>query len=158
MEMAVPDEVMRMVGIVSEPVMCKVEEGAIERFADAVDDPNPLYRDAEYAKRSRYGGIIAPLGFFGWPLKGKTIEGDLNFREVIAKHMALTQGLDGGSEYGYFLPVRAGDTLTAYTKMADIVEREGRDGRTMVFVTRAIRYLNQNGDLVAIAKVTTIMR
>ena len=156
--MAIPDEVMRMVGLVSEPVMYKVEEGAIERFANAVDDPNPLHRDAEYAKKSRYGGIIAPLGFFGWPLKGKAVGSDRNLGEVIAKHMGLSQGLDGGTEYEYFLPVRAGDTLTAYTKMTDIVERGGQGGRKMVFVTRENRYLNQSGDLVAIAKATSIIR
>ena len=43
----------------------EVEKGAIKKYADAVDDHNPLYWDDEYAKNSRYGSIIAPPGFFG---------------------------------------------------------------------------------------------
>ena len=147
-----------MVGMVSEPVVCRVEEGAIERFADAIDDPNPLYRDVEYAKKSRYGGLIAPLGFFGWPLKGKRVGEEIDYLGVIAEHLGLTQTLDGGNEYEYFLPVRAGDILTCYVKITDIVERRGREGKQMVLVILETRYLNQNGDLVAIARLTHIVR
>jgi len=32
----------------------------IKRFAQAIDDPNPLYHDEEYAKSSKFKGIIAP--------------------------------------------------------------------------------------------------
>ena len=32
----------------------------IHKFAVAVGDTNPLYYDEEFAKKTRYGGIIAP--------------------------------------------------------------------------------------------------
>ena len=44
-------------------------EYLIKKFADAMDDRNPLYWDEEYAGNSRFGSIIAPPGFFGWPSK-----------------------------------------------------------------------------------------
>jgi len=48
---------------------------AILKFADGIGDPNPLWSDGEYAKKTRYGSIIAPPSFlwatfshvqFGW--------------------------------------------------------------------------------------------
>ena len=29
-------------------------------LADATDDPNPIYVDADYAMRSRFGGLLCP--------------------------------------------------------------------------------------------------
>jgi len=37
-----------------------VTDKDIRRFAQAIDDPNPLYYDEEYAKKTIYKGIIAP--------------------------------------------------------------------------------------------------
>ncbi len=31
----------------------------ISAFADAAGDPNPIHHDPEWAKQSRYGGIVA---------------------------------------------------------------------------------------------------
>ena len=33
---------------------------AIKKFADGIGDPNPLWSDAEYARKTRYGNIVAP--------------------------------------------------------------------------------------------------
>ncbi len=38
---------------------------AIQQFCDAIGDFNPLYRNRDYVKNSRYGGIIAPPQFLG---------------------------------------------------------------------------------------------
>src|SRR5579884_1325558 len=40
-----------------------VEAGHIMLFARSVGDPNPVYHDEEYARRSEVGGIIAPPTF-----------------------------------------------------------------------------------------------
>jgi len=63
------EELRRKIGIDWEPVVCNIEKGMIQRFAQAIDDPNPLWQDEEYARRSRYGSIIAPPTFIqtvGW--------------------------------------------------------------------------------------------
>lgn len=36
----------------------------IRHYADGIGDTNPLWRSEEYAKNTRYGGIIAPPGFW----------------------------------------------------------------------------------------------
>jgi len=153
----IPDEVKAMIGVTTEPMIMEVERGAIRRFADAIEDPNPLYRDVEHARNSRYGEIICPLGFFGWPLRGGGLEQMMGTLMPVMMKAGLFRILDGGIEYEYFLPVRAGDTLTSYGKIADIREREGKSGK-MLFMTIEQTFWNQNGDKVAIARSTIIAR
>ena len=53
------------------------------KFADGIGDPNPLWRNDEYAKKTRFGSIIAPpswvfsvfagINFGGWIIGGFAI-------------------------------------------------------------------------------------
>ena len=156
-----PAEVTSLIGIIGDTAIMEVEKGAIKRYADAVGDSNPIYWDEEYARNSRYGSIIAPPGFFGWPTKWPR-EGPI-FSEAAAEvKVALTRAgygrsLDGGIEYEFFCPIRAGDVLTALPRITDIYEREGKTGK-MVFRILETTYTNQNGDLVAKVRQTSISR
>jgi len=162
-----PEEVTKFIGQVSGTSIFEVEKEVIRRFADAVDDSNPLYWDEEYAKKSKYGSIIAPPGFISspwfsnrptkWPKRGTTAsDATADLRPALAK-AGLGRGLDGGMEYEFFAPVRAGDTITAETKIADIIEREGSTGRLAFLITETT-YTNQNGEVVAKARATSIHR
>ena len=158
-----PEEVTKLIGKRASVRILEVEKGAIKKFADAVDDQNPLYWDEEHARNSRYGSIIAPPGFFGWPTRWPE-DSTFPFQTNITAELkdALPKAgysriLDGGAEYEFFTPVRAGDTLAASTMIKDIVEREGKTGK-MTFVFIETTYTNQNGDLVAKAIGTTINR
>jgi len=157
------EEISQVIGKSVGVRIFEVEKGAIRRFADAVGDANPLYRDVDYAQKSHYGNIIAPPGFFGWPLKqpigsALVVEFPAELMEPLMKtgYMAAT-ALDGGMEYDFFLPVYAGDTLTSSTIVKDVRERTGRGGK-MCFIILETTYWNQNGDLVAKARASTIMR
>jgi len=152
-----PEEVTKLIGQSGDVRIFEVEKGAIRRFAEAVDDPNPLYWDEEYAKNSGYGSIIAPPGFFGWPAKGVK-EGVPYSETMIEISSALTKAgytnpaaIDARLEYNFFSPVRSGDTLAATSIIKDIVEREGRTGK-MAFIITETTYTNQRGDLVAKAR------
>ena len=156
-----PEEVTKLIGQAGSVKVLEVEKGAIKKFADAIDDPNPLYWDEEYARNSRYGSLIAPPGFFGWPAKGPKggrlrSEASQELRAALAK-AGYSRILAGGTEYEFFYPVRAGDTIAASTMIKDIVEREGKTGK-MAFVITETTYTNQNGDLVAKARGTSIRR
>jgi acyl dehydratase len=140
-----------------------VEKGAIRRFADAIDDSNPLYRDDEYAKNSYHGTVIAPPGFFGWPVKntqGATLI--ITFPEELMESLVKAgypkeSLLDGGIEYDFYLPVRAGDILSAVDTLKDARERTGKSGKLCIIIIETT-YLNQNGDLVAKATATYLLR
>ena len=148
----IPEEVKPFIGRIDPPIVRRVEKGAIRRYAEAVGNDNPLYRDEEYAPRSRFGGIIAPAGFFGWPVEPASASTGLpdivvELQEALGR-AGFPRILDGGITYEYRLPVRAGDTLVATPRISDIVEKQGRSGAMMMCLFE-MSYLNQSGDLVA---------
>jgi len=162
-----PEEVTKFIGQSIGTTIFEVEKEPIRRFADAVDDPNPLYWDEEYAKKSRYGSIIAPPGFISapwfanrptkWPKRGATtVETELGPAPALTE-IGYNRLLDGGMEYEFFCPVKAGDTITASTVIKDIIERTGTAGK-LAFVIREITYTNQDGAVVAKARQTSIHR
>ena len=151
------EEVTKFIGQSGEVRILEVDKGAIRRYAEAVDDLNPVYWDEEYARNSRYGSMIAPPGFFGWPIRREGSAPDEGGVTVALAKAGYTRNLNGGEEFEFFQPVRAGDTLAALSRIADIREREGRTGK-MVFVTTETTYTNQHGALVAKARQTLIVR
>lgn len=153
----VPDELQQYIGKIDPPHVREVERGAIVRYAAAVGNGNPLYHDIEYASESRYGTIIAPPGFFGWPLQMvPSSEGIIGLMTALI-NAGYYRILDGGMSYEFFLPVRADDILIASPKVKDVKAKEGKSG-TMIMCEFETTYLNQNGDLVARASQTLIGR
>jgi len=152
----VPDSLKQYIGKVDPPHLREVEKGAIRRYADAVGDDNPLYYDEEYARKSRYGCIIAPPGFFGWAKK--TISSSEGLVGLIGAMIEAGYAgiLDGGMAYDFYLPVRVGDTLVVSPKVADITLKEGKT--KMMILRFEASYTNQNGDLVAKSYQTLIGR
>jgi len=155
--MAIPEKIAELIGPIGEPQIWEVERGAIKRFADAIDDPNPLYHDVEYAKNGKYGEMIAPVGFFGWPIKGAFMEnmGSIIGPIVDAGYLVI---VDGGIEYEPFFPIRAGDILSSYGKITDISEKTTKSGKGMLMPTMEINFLNQNGDKVLAVRWSFICR
>jgi len=156
-----PEEVAKLIGKTGDTAILEVERGAIKKLADAVGDSNPLYWDEEYARASRYGGIIAPPGFFGWPVRWTgnmplLLPLRLEVMDIIAK-AGYSRILDGGIEYEFFHPVYAGDILASVPKVTSITEREPK-GSKMLFSVIEVTYINPNADIVAKARQTLIHR
>jgi len=163
------EEIAPFIGKSIGTIACEVEKGSIKRFADAVGETNPLYWDEEYAAKSKYGSIIAPPGFFGWPVKlprGTTfmrptdISDPPNATEEMRAALAKAgywRVVDGGVDYEFFQPVHAGDALTAKSVIKEVREREGKSGK-MAFVIIETSYTNKKNELVAVQRSTAIYR
>ena len=123
-----------VVGIRGEAQQAAVERGAVERFARAIGDENPLFPD------------IAPPTFLR--SLGRAIP-------TLPDGESVPRALDGGSEWTYGAPVRAGDTITFSTQLEQLIEREGRMG-PMLLATYLTEYVNQNGEVAATQRNTTI--
>jgi len=136
----------RAIGTQSSPLTMEVEKGAIMKFAEAIGDSNPLWTDEVTARKSRYGGLIAPPTF----LRSIRIE-----RPELPFDLPFTRLLDGGSDWEYFQPVRVGDRITAKNEMIDLQERVGRMG-LMIIMTNLITYVNQFEEVVATQTNTSI--
>jgi acyl dehydratase len=149
----ITDEMRELIGKTLDTIVFKVEEGAIQRYAQAIGDPNPLFNDSDYAGRTKYGRLIAPPGFTGWPTKaGRPTERLFAF---LVKAGAPPRILDGGIEFEFVEPVGAGDTLTATSKISKVSERETKLGKTM-FTTAEVTYVNQKGNIVLKSWATII--
>ena len=134
------------IGQKSEPRSIDIEKGAIIKFAQAIEDDNPLYNDEMVARDSRYGGLIAPPTF----LRSVGVD-----RPPYPFDMPFNRMLDGGSDWEYFHAVRAGDRITAISEIADINERIGRMG-LMVITSIVVTYRNQFGQVAATQTSTSI--
>ncbi|MCH8061510.1 MAG: MaoC family dehydratase N-terminal domain-containing protein [Chloroflexi bacterium] len=145
-ESVITQEMRDVIGVESEAVTYDVERGAIRKFAEAIGDDNPLYVDEEAARKSRYGGLIAPPTFMRSMSAGRS-------RATVQS--PYPAALDGGSEWEYFEPVRPGDRISVTMKVSEMFEREGRLGN-MLFIIRETSYVNQFGKTVAIQRGTGI--
>ena len=147
-EQIITDEIRAAIGMQSEPAVIEIEKGMIKKFAEAVEDLNPLWQDEEYARNARYGGIVAPPGFFMTVMmRGERVE--------FPFQLPFTRVLDGGGEWEFLKPIRPGDVLTVVNRFADIFEREGRTGK-MVFMVTETTWRNQRNEVVARGKSTLI--
>ncbi len=142
----IPPDIMEQVGKELPEKVMEVEKGAIRRFADAIGDNNPLYHDEEYAEQSRHGALVVPPTFIFTMTMGMTPHYQWDFGRV---------GIHGGEEYEYLKPIKAGDTITCKTKIADIYEKDGKRGK-MAFMILESLLENQHGEMVSRIKRTRI--
>ncbi len=119
------DEFKNKTGVEWELGVYEIEKGMIQRFARAIDDPNPLW------------DTMAP------PIFIVTI-GSEQFGEKVITPMFQDGLLHGSTELEFYQPVRPGDKITVTGKIASIRERS-----QMAFVTFEISYTNQRHELVA---------
>ena len=138
----ITEEMRNKIGIESEPEVYEIEKGMIRRFVLAIDDPNPLWQDEECARKSRYGGIVAPPTFI------LTIGFD-ELQQQVRESIPYEGILHSSTELECYQPVRPGDAITVITKIANIRERQRSRMGKMVFVTLDITYKNQRQELVA---------
>ncbi len=149
----ITEELKAQLGKVTETrVSFPVSASDIRKWAIAVywpEKPPRLFWDEEYAKKTRYGGIVAPEEFnpFAWPAEGSP------FIQVVPgsdPNAPGTRGLNAGADATYSpVRIRPGDVITAVTTVLDVYERQGRLGR-MLFIVMESPWTNQRGELVKV--------
>lgn len=159
----ITDELRSWIGHETPPWTIEATQLDIRRFAVATDDINPLYLDETSARSSIHGGVIAPPLFYMAPLTNPVPEIELRpdglpyEGKFPIPPTPLPRLMDGGTEIEFFVPIRAGDTLTGRCKILDIYQKEGRTG-PLIFVVRECRYTNQQGELILVEKGASILR
>lgn len=136
-----------MAGMKMEEFEFPVERGKIKEFASAIGDPNPVYRDREYARRQGFPDVIAPVTFpvassFQMPSDNYVLE------------TSLKLGMDPGkSVHGTFeiihkRPISAGETLRGESVIGNIYDKEGKRGGKMTFVEMKQNFYDEKNQLV----------
>ncbi len=145
-----------------------IEAGHIVMFARSVGDDNPIYADADYAKTTEVGGIIAPPTFaqssaqfdpdyFLRPKPGQPWFGSGKNPSGITRAPGGGGGGGGGGlhaeqHFEYHRHPRPGDVLTGATKPGKSWEREGRRSGKLLFSESITEYRDQRGELVITAR------
>ena len=94
----------------SEPY--EVSRVKIKEFAEAIGDPNPVYRDREAAKAAGHPDVIAPPTF---PIVISLSGGDLLDPELGLNYSMVVHG---EQRFEYQRPLRAGDVVVTESKIA----------------------------------------
>src|SRR5512139_3256195 len=77
----------------------EVTRTAIRKFTDGIGDPNPLWRNEEYARNTRYGRLVAPPSWVFSVLGGI----QFGWRGIAGFHSA--------SELFFYRPILLRDTI-----------------------------------------------
>lgn len=135
------------VGRWSVPVPNWIERGAVRRFADAIGDMNPLYRDEAYARSTRHGRLLAP------PTFARTFD-----YGVIEGWQAEEDGLIHGEQtFRFERPLYVGDLLNCSFGLTDIYARNGTTGK-MTFLIYEQKGVDQEGQVVFTARMNVIKK
>ena len=111
----------------------------IRHFAHGIGDSNPLFTDEEYAKKSKYGNIVAPGAYLysvNWINMGYGGPG--------------VHGWYSGGDWEWYKPVSAGDEFTVIGIFRDLVPKKGKMGAGRTWIDYGdVIYINQKGEIVA---------
>lgn len=127
-----------------------VHENDIRKWAIGVywpETPPRLFWDAEYAKSTRWGGIVAPEDFnpFAWAVP--TGEVRAMGAQPGQKPKKGENILNGGQVDTFGVRMRPGDVVKTRSRLSHWEERVGRNGLTLYSYTET-EWTNQNGELV----------
>lgn len=133
-----------------------LERGTVRRFAEAIMDQNPLYRDRDYAQRAGFPDVLAPPTYVvRYPYGGFEVQGPFD-QMVPVEVPGCHKMVHGGTELELFRPLQVGDVASQRTRIRDIYERQGRTG-PMLFVIRETVYVNQHRQVLALARQINIL-
>lgn len=129
----------------------------IRCYSEGIGDRNPLYRDADYAAKSRWKGLIAHptmMLYMGVSEKKKLTPEE--------RERGKGGGLPGvhafysGDEIEWFRPIRENDRLTSISGVAKVEEKSSVTAEKSIHITTERVFMNQYGELTGIERRLTI--
>jgi acyl dehydratase len=109
------------IGRQSAPKTRRIEAGALIKFAKAIGETDPLYLDEDYARTTRFGGLIAA------PTYVSTFTDALG-PDLFDFDLPLARFLHSDDAVENFSPIRPGDEIATVCRYVDAYARPGRAG------------------------------
>jgi acyl dehydratase len=149
----ISDEMRACIGYTTEPLAIPEEISAsdVRHFVSVIGETNPIYRDAGYARKMGYQGVVVPPIFV--VILFRRIQVPVGQRPGLDwGPLRLPEGFsntrNAGQVYNWLRPVYVGDTLTVTTRLIDLLARRTRDGRPMILIVSEFELRNQRGELI----------
>jgi acyl dehydratase len=125
----------------------------VRRWAQGMQNANPLYYDADYAAESVFGQIVAPQSF--------TVNCTVGHGAIpaVQGYIEGTHMLFGGDEWWFFDPklrILPGDRFHSDRMLFDYVVKETKFAGPTMFSRGDTTYINQRGEVVARQRSTSI--
>ena len=135
-------------GTAGKPFPVRIERGKIMEFAAATRSQNPAYWADE--------NPVIPATFLTTQMFWSQWAGD-DANPWDSVELDQVRGLHAEQEYIFHgPPPRAGVTLTAQSRITDIYSKQGRRGGTLTFAVMVTEFRDENGTLVAEARLTGV--
>ncbi|MFI6874800.1 bifunctional MaoC family dehydratase N-terminal/OB-fold nucleic acid binding domain-containing protein [Streptomyces sp. NPDC050400] len=142
-----------------------VNQPMIRHWVEAMGDSNPVYTDADAARATGRGGVVAPASMVqAWTMRGYAAtvapepSGANGFDELVALLDAggYTSVVATDSEFTFLRELEPGDHV-AVRETVESVSAEKRTGLgTGRFVTTVKTYTDQHGETVAVQRWRTL--
>jgi acyl dehydratase len=116
----------------------EASKDVIRHYAWGIGDDNPLYTDAAYAAKTRWGRIVAPPTFLYSV-----------FDAVVAPGLPDVQWIYSGADWTFHKQVYVGDAIKARARLVDVKDVGGKRVKRMLVQTGEVTYANERGETVA---------
>lgn len=136
-----------------------IDRSDIRRWAIATywpDQPPRLFWDEDYARTTKWGGVVAPDDFnpFAWPIE--PLDAGPAAYALPQPGEPGQRMLNGGVEFTFHHPMRPGDVISSRWRIREATERDGKLGR-MLYLKLERELRNQHGEVVR-TRVDTVIR
>jgi uncharacterized OB-fold protein/acyl dehydratase len=133
-----------------------VNEAMIRHWCEAMGDENPIYTDAEAAKESVHGGIVAPPTMLqAWSMRGMAMAKlmETSTDQQLSLHRILTENgypsvVATNCEQEYKRYLRPGDQVVTHTVIESVSEQKATALGTGYFLTTRTTFRDQKGEEV----------
>ena len=136
-ESVISEELKSLLNVTFGPEVYEIEKGMLRKFAEAIEDPNPRWRE------------IAPPTFTAALVPTELVHRILNAKTP------LKRILNGASELEYYHPIRVGDVISVTGALTRLRLVQGAGGASLFLITD-VTFTNQRGEVVVKGRNTYI--
>lgn len=147
---------------IPEPSPVVVDEYLIRHWCESLEDGNPLYLDADYARSQGHRNLVAPMGAvtnafyfpFRWPWPPGGREPAPHIHYSVKEALGLTVGIVQALDVENFKALEIGDRISVSQRLVSVSPRKKTRVGEGHFWTMDRLFRNQNGELIMRERLT----